>query len=292
MKLGIKLESEWEPLFIRGKVCSYVNDHTIYKNSLGKYILLGTAAKGEYSPLKENFFVRAESKSLNSKMSNEQKVFRNNPHIGPKIAPHVFFDEKTSIYHLFFAPGIIFHYISKDGESWERADDAVSSWWVWLRDPHVIESDGQYLMYLTDMGNKITVFRSNDLFRWKKDKTALRLGDDIPKSFNSSCESPCIFKWERWFILTTTITTSPTSRRENYTRTVAFAAKDPTNFGVFTKNTKGTSNDIGYLDIHAPEVIQDGKRIYITSCGWKDFPKPTGIKDEGVFIRNISLYEY
>ncbi len=292
MILGIKYETEWKLLFRPNIHSSYVNDHTIYKNLSGKHILLGTTASGNYSPLKENYFIKAESDSLDLEMFKEEIVFKNYPHIGPKIAPYVFFDEKTLTYHLFFSPGIIFHYVSKDGETWKKVESAVKSWWVWLRDPHVIKSDGEYLMYLTDINNKISVFRSQDLYKWKKLRSALTLGDGIPKSFNSSCESPCVFKWKNWFILTTTIITWPISRKENYTRTVVFASKDPTNFGTYSKNKDSSSNDIEYLDLHAPEIIQDYNKIYITTCGWKDFPKPKGVKNEGVYIRNISLYEY
>ena len=286
----VSFTGDWKLLFKPEKYAGYINDHTIYKDITGKWKLLGTSSKGEYKFNKERQFILGETASLNKEMVEVGNFFTNEPHKGIKIAPNVYFDVKTKTYHLFFAPMFIYHYISTDGNSWQRVDDAVRSFWPALRDPFVLKVDGCYFMYLTDYGNRISVYKSNDLFKWKKLKrSALILDSEIPRSFNSSCESPCVFKKGKNFFLTTTITPSPQGRRFNYCHTPVFISEDPENFGVYSTNPKKCLNRIGDLETHAPEFVEDDNKMYLTSCGWKNFPKPIGVDGEGVYIREIEI---
>ncbi len=294
MDLGIRLMGEWTPLLRPKKFGSYINDHTVFKDKAGGWRLLGVTARGSYAFFKESSFVEGTTDRLDREMEEVGLKFKANPYRGIKIAPMVYFDKPSDTYHLYFAGINIYHLSSRDGVNWENQALAVRSWWPWLRDPHVVKADKQYLLYVTDVGNKVSVFASDDLYHWKKAGVALQLGQGIPKSVNSACESPVVFKWNKWWILLTTITPATSSlitRRENYAHTVAFASADPLHFGVYADSRENTANLIGHLETHAPEVIDDSGRLDITTCGWLGFPKPQGVSEEGVYIRGLEIHE-
>ncbi len=294
MGVSVSLGEGWRPLFRPKKVGRYVNDHTVFKDKYGFWRLLGTTAVGDYAFYKERSFVEASTKDLWTEMVGEKMTFIAIPHRGIKIAPVVFLDKKKREYHLFFAGMNIYHFTSRDGRVWEDQGLAVHNWWPWLRDPEIVEWGGLYWMYLTDFDNQITIYKSEDLYQWKRNGVALKLGSGIPKSLNSACESSIVIPWKDYFILLTTITPATTSivtRRENYTHTAVFVARDPTDFGVYATNYSNTSNLVGYLQVHAPEVIVENGQHYITTCGWANFPKADSIAEEGVFITKLNISE-
>ena len=202
---------------------------------------------------------------------------------GLKIAPHVFIDKNE--YHLFFAsPFHIQHWISDESLKWRHLKPAVISPWPMLRDPHVIKENDVYYLYLTDFANRISVYESKNLDSWKSVGTAFLLTKD--RSLNSACESPYILKLDKVYLLFTTIVPSPFRRKRNYCKTLVFYSGNFLNFGNFPGNAKL----VCYLDTHAPEIIEDGNDLFITTCGWKGFPKPKGAQKEGVYIRKIRIF--
>lgn len=285
----IHLKGRWRPLFLADRLCSYVNDHTIFRDKSGRWRALGTCGNGPYYPLLEYFFIDCSSADLLIPMKEERRIFHRHLRKPVKISPAVFFDHKSQIYHLYFGHRDIAHYTSCDGVDWRREKRAIRSSWPFLRDPHIIEYADNYLMYITDIGNKITVFRSNNLTNWHRSGVALSLGEDIPKSVNSSCESPFVLKHQDAYLLFTTIVPSPFGRRANYLNTHVFISKDPLHFGCFARDQTNTANLIGRLEAHAPEIIHFKDKYYITTCGWKNFPKPRGVNREGIFFNNVSL---
>lgn len=286
----VQLLGKWRPLFRPTRFCQYVNDHTVFKDRQDNWRLIGTAGPGNYAFYKERSFIQGLTPNLLQEMNETGLPFASTPSPGIKIAPYVFRDKKKPEFHLFFASlETIFHYLSSDGQNWQKTDPAVRSIWPYLRDPHIIKTDQNYFLYLTDFGNQISLFKSPDLYSWKKTGTALKLGRGIPRSFNSSCESPFIFHFQNQYFLFTTIVPSPFGRRPNYNHTVVFSSSDPTNFGFFSKDKNNTSQIVNDLNAHAPEVINDDGKLFLTTCGWKDFPKPRGITQEGVFIRRIKF---
>ena len=290
--INIKFLGRWQPLLRAQTYCDYINDHTVYKDKYGNWRLLGTCAKEAYAFHKERSFVEGVTQSLLKPMQGTGLKFTNIPHRSVKIAPHVYFDIKEKKYHLFFGPMIIYHFISENGVDWEIADDAVRSLCPFLRDPHVIDAGSVYLMFCTNYGNKISVYTSKDLFSWSKEGTALRLGRGIPKSINSSCESPCVFAYKQGFMLLSTIVPSRLNKIENsknYNNTSVFYSDDPTNFGVYSLNKNNSSCLIGNIKFHASELICEHNKLFLTTCGWKDSPKPDGVIGEGVFIREIII---
>lgn len=292
--INIKFSGKWKPLFIPQNYCAYVNDHTIFKDKSGNWRLLGTCSNGNYVFYKERFFIESVTPSLPTPMQEIGPRFENIPHRGIKISPHVFFDPKGQKYHLFFGPRIISHFVSDNGHDWESAGIGIKSLWPFLRDPHVIGFKDQYVMYCTDYGNKISFYESFDLYNWKKGGTALQLGKGVPKSINSACESAFVFPHNQGFILLCTIVPSSLNKAENYKKynnTLAFYSNSPTNFGLYSTNKRNSAKVVATLEVHAPELISDQNRLFITTCGWKNYPKPHGVTGEGVFIREITIQD-
>ncbi|OIP97733.1 hypothetical protein AUK40_02575 [Candidatus Wirthbacteria bacterium CG2_30_54_11] len=282
----------WRPLLIPASSCSYVNDHTIFMDSDGQLQLIGTCARGNYRFWTETGFISACSDSLQDTMQESGLLLSGHPLRGVKISPFVYVDETSATYHLFFGPRNIYHFISDTGKVWKRVENAVSGLWPGLRDPHVIKYQSRYLMFSTGRGNCIEVRESSDLYTWGKSKTALKLGPGIPRSLNSSCESPCVIPYGSDHLLFTTITPWSVSKkrnREHYLNTKVFVSRDPTDFGVYATDKTNTSNPVATIEAHAPEVIGYAGRRYITTCGWKNSPKAKGIHSEGVYIREMEI---
>ena len=287
--IQIRMKGKWQPLFLPQKLCSYVNDHTIFKDGQNKWRVLGTCGNGPYNFLLEYFFIDCQADTPLTNMQEVRKVFHRHLKKPIKISPFVFFDHHTKIYHLYFGHRNILHYTSKDGTDWQAEKPAIKSSWPYLRDPHIIEYADNYLMYATDIHNKITVFRSKDLYHWRRTGVALRLGNKVPKSVNSSCESPFVLKYGDEYLLFTTIVPSPFGRRKHYLDTHVFISKDPLHFGHFSQDQKNTAHLIAQLETHAPEIIHYQNKYFVTSCGWKGFPKPKEVKEEGIFIRELEI---
>lgn len=282
------------PILQPTRFCDYINDHTIFRDGAGSWRLLGTCATGDYAFYKERYLVEGVGDDLFGNLVESRTLLNRQGWPPVRISPMVFWDAKTGWYHLFIGPMTIRHFTSSDGREWRQAPDAIHSLWPPLRDPHVIEAEGKYLMYLTDRDNKISVFQSADLYDWKWQATALRLGEGIPRSLNSACESPVVFSWRKYFVLLTTITPMTSSlitRRENYNHTVAFVSLDPTHFGVHALNSDNSASLVAHLETHAPELVVYHRDHYLTTCGWRGFPKPPGVAGEGVYARRLVLYE-
>ncbi len=260
----------------------YINDHCIYEDREGFWHLIGTYASVYRTPLSERRFFHAKGRSPfclePEKMDLDGScIFR--------ISPFVFRSER---WHLFFATGLcaLSHRISDDGIRWKKARLACFGS-PFMRDPCIISHQGRTVLYLTEFGNRINAYLAADpdLRTWKFLKTVFRLGQGSPRSFNSACESPFVLRTERGFILLTTIVPSPIGRTENYLSTFAFASDDLLEFGTYP----GDVQMIKRIECHAPEVFAYKGKKYITTCGWKGFPKPEGC-GEGVWYTELSLF--
>jgi len=288
--MEVTLADTWEPLAIPNKHCDYINDHTLYFDKSGNLRLLGTCGRNPYIFYKETAFVEFTGTNTLNKMREKRCLFRNNPTRLPKYAPFVFFDKK---YHLFFSSiGKIYHFVSDNGVRWKFAGTPINSYLPFLRDPFILEFNRKYYMFLTEFGNKIVVYESENLGDFQFKSAALQLGKGVPRSlFNSSCESPFVLKVGNQFLLFTTIVPSPTGRVENYNKTHVFCSQNPFDFGSFKKCKGNTANLICILDTHAPEILTIKNDHYITTCGWPGYPKPKGISksENGVFIRKLCI---
>ena len=85
-----------------------------------------------------------------------------------------------------------------------------------------------------------------------------------------------------------TLVPSPFGRKKHYLNTLVFISKNPYDFGTYSKNKTNTSRFICSIEAHASEVIIFNGKYYLTTCGWKGFPKPEGVK-EGVWIKEMEL---
>lgn len=282
--------SSWRPLFIPKGIFSYINDHTIFSDKENKIRILGTGCKGNYAIYKERSFIEGVASDIHSQAVEERELFRDKPFRGIKIAPSVYHFQKKGEYHLFFGPRNIYHFISEDGIDWEDAGIAVKSYMPLLRDPHVIKVGSSFLLYVVDFGNKISVYSSSDLFKWKYERTAIKLGKKVPRSANSAIESPSIVRIsDNKYVLSITNVSSPFGRRKNYLNTCIFLSDDPLDFGIYSGDLTNTSLLIARTQAHAAEIFQVEDQYYMTSCGWLSYPKPKGVDGEGVWIRKIDF---
>lgn len=284
----------WKTAFRPRQLGQYVNDHTLFRDKDGRYRLLGiTSATGSHSG--EKYFIEAVADSIDGPYRETRKLFTEEPNRGFKYAPHVVRD--GSVWHLFFAPGTIHHYTSTDGIEWVRAKPAVRPtlrrFFPALRDPMVFRDRGRWLMYLTDAHNRISVYESKDLYDWEYRGAALTVGSGYPRSLNSSCESPFVFEKDGTYYLATTVVPgrlSGAAHWRSYNHTVVLASKDPLQFGVLSTGPEGTARVVDTLDTHAPELVRDEHDdLWVTSAGWKGWPRPPGVEDGTLAIRRYEL---
>ncbi len=280
---------DWKQIFVPSKNSKYVNDHTIFVDKSGKYRLLGTASSKNYAFFRERYFVEAVSDTLDGEYLENNVTFRNDPHPGIKIAPFVIFSDHDQKFHLFFGPGKISHYISDDGIVWNYQGVAIQTVWPLTRDPYILVYANKYLMYLTGSNNRIVVYESADLDKWKYAGVALRLGPGAPVSINSACESPSVILFHKKYYLFTTVVPAMIGTKKHYNDTLVFCSDTPLDFGVYNGKSGQNAKLIGSLEAHAPEILTENNKIFYTTCGWAGMPKPAGVCDNGVCLRELKI---
>ena len=60
---------------------------------------------------------------------------------------------------------------------------------------------------------------------------------------------------------------------ETYSNTLVFCSDNPRFFGEYNGDGEGTK-PITTLFAHAPEILQENGKYYITTCGWRTKPIP------------------
>ncbi len=289
----ITFEGKWTPLAIPNKLCDYINDHAIFIDINNKLKLLGTSGTHPYRLHKETQLVEFSGNSDDFELLTENRLLFNKfPTILPKYSPFVFIDIKNHTFHLYFSSvGKIYHLISKSGTDWEFINIAIKSSLPFLRDPFVIEYDGRYLMYVTQFGNKVSIYESLDLTNFEYLNDAFSIESGLPKSLNSSCESPTVLKLGGEYLLFMTIVPSPFRRKRNYNKTYVFSSKNILDFGLFSELGSNTSKLVCILEAHAPEIFIHNGEYFMTTCGWSGYPKPTGLTatDNGVYYKKIKF---
>lgn len=280
---------DWKEIFIPQNHSKYVNDHTIFADAKNNFHLIGTTAKSGYAFYRERFFIEATATKIDGNYQEKEIIFDKTPHDGIKIAPFVICSQKDKKFHLFFGPGKIYHYTSADGENWDFANIAIQTLWPLTRDPHVISHEGEYLMYLTASNNRISVYRSDDLYNWKYLGNAFRLGVGAPRSINSACESTSVIEHKNKFYLFTTVTPAPVGGKKHYNNTLVFISDNPYKFGTYSPKLTSGIKPCGSIEAHAPEIFIENDKIFCTTCGWPHMPKPNGIKKSGVYIKELKI---
>jgi beta-fructofuranosidase len=143
------------------------------------------------------------------------------------------------------------------------------------RDHFVLElEDGTYLMYVVGVYQKrgaVSCFSSSDLINWQFERFALTSGREAPLSPAwGAFESPYIVKKDGLYYLFITYTDCSD---ETYNNTFVFCSDDPTCFGEYNGDGEG-AKPITVLYAHAPEIIENEGKYYITTCGWNSKPNP------------------
>ena len=262
-----KITSEWKTLFKPMRYGRYVNDHTLIYN--GKWHLIGiTSKKG--IPTQERYFVYANGDSLNSRLKECSKIIDNGT---LAWAPCVI--EHNSLYYMFYGPSPTKLAVSYDFGDWFgqeitlKGNPPMSC----HRDHFVLKiGESKWLMYITglkDGKSSIACLQSEDLLNWSFIGYALTSGDksELNPSWGAF-ESPFVVQKDNGYYLFTTYTDCS---KNTYHNTLVFYSENPCDFGCY--NGESGADDfakpIAKLHCHAPEIVQENEKWYITTCGWR-----------------------
>jgi len=255
----------------REQPARYLNDHTVIKGRDGLWHMFGItgdkpARNSVPDSAKEDSLAHATAPSLNGPWTTRSPALRTDPSYGEDHlwAPHVI--EHAGTYYMFYSGGggdrnaAINLATSKDLYHWKRLPSGTlfRDGWV-ARDPFVTRIGGRWVMYYTatakrDGGHHVIAYRtSDDLVHWRGRHTAFT--DRTTKDSSAPVtESPyVVHRKGRWYLFT-----GP--RGSGYTGTDVFRSKDPRHFTL--------AGYAGHLRAHAPEVVRDRGRWWVTHTGW------------------------
>ena len=264
------IASEYRPLFRPEKYGNYVNDHCIIQKD-GEYHLFGITSQTSH-PYDERYFVHAVGESLNAVMREAGKsIDRGTLAWSPCVV------EKEKDFYMFYGPSPSSLAVSPDLFEWFGYPLKIGGEPVYAmhRDHFVLQKDdGEYLMYVTgikDRGGCISVARSKDLLHWEFAGFALTSGQNAPlKPAWGAMESPFVVQKDGLYYLFVTYTDCS---KENYNDTLVFVSEDPLHFGCYM-GQEDAAVPVTTLYAHAPEILQEGEKTYITTCGWRSQPTP------------------
>lgn len=263
------IDGNYKVLFRPEVYGDYVNDHCIIKGN-DEYHLFGITSRTSY-PYDERLFVHGVGKSLSEPFAE----------VGTSIntgtlawSPCVV--EKDGYYYIFYGPSPSKMAVSPDFYEWFGYPLTIENEppMAVHRDHFVMKIGDTYYMYVTGIKDRqgcISVCSSSDLMHWKFEGYALTCGSRTPLTPAwGATESPFIVKRGEYYYLFVTYTDC---REENYNDTLVFASKDPLNFGCYM----GEENEavpVAKLYAHAPEILEEDGKYYITTCGWRSKPNP------------------
>lgn len=257
------IASSWKTLFTPRRFGRYVNDHTLYYD--GKWHLIGiTSKKG--IPTEERYFVHAVGDSLRGKMKEYCKVIDNGT---LAWAPCVI--EKDGLYYMFYGPSPTKLAVSFDSGDWFGQEIFIKNLppMACHRDHFVLKFGGEYIMYAVgtrDRKSSVCALTSQDLINWEFKGYALTSGENAPLNPSwGAFESPYVVEKDGLFYLFITYTDCS---KNTYHDTLVFASETPYSFGEYNGG-KGGAVPLTKLFCHAPEIIAEGGRQYITTCGWR-----------------------
>ena len=265
------ISDSWRVIFKPEKYGNYVNDHTIVKGSDGDWHLYGTTSFGGGS-YQERYFVHARGNSLDIPFSEVGKsIDTGNLAWAPCII------DRDDNYFMFYGPSPTSLVVSFDMYEWyghkvELNNEPLMSA---HRDHFVLKVDeNNYLMYVVGVNNKkgsVSVFSSEDLLKWNFEGFALTSGDSAPlRPGWGAMESPFVLKKDELYYLFITYTDSSD---KTYNDTLVFCSENPLCFGEYNGDFGGAL-PITKLSAHAPEIIEENGKYYITTCGWRDKSVP------------------
>ena len=231
------IASDWRVLFRPQIHGDYINDHSVVKGPDGNWHLFGITSFGTGS-YQERYFAHGVGPSLES-------VFEEGPRTIDRgtaaWAPGVI--EKDGIYYMFYGPSPTSLAVSFEMYEWFGTPVTLKNEPLMgaHRDHFVLKlDDGSYLMYVVGVHNK-----------------------------RGAMESPYVVKKDGLYYLFITYTDC---EDENYNDTMVFCSEDPKNFGNF--DGEFGTQPVTVLQAHAPEILEENGKQYITTCGWREKPTP------------------
>ena len=267
------ISSDWRVLLkpeINGK---YVNDHCVFKAHDGNYHLFGITSFEGGAP-NERYFVHGVGATLDGEMREvkERAIDRGTLAWAPCVVRTV-----DDYYYMFYGPSPTSLSVSFDLWEWYNHTVTLNNEPLFSahRDHFVLKlDDGSYLMYIVGTKDKkscVSLFKSSNLTEWEFVGYALTSGKDAPLNPPwGAMESPFIVKKDNLYYLFITYTDC---NKENYHDTLVFVSSDPYNFGEYNGGNDGAI-PVTKLRAHAPEIIEESGKYYITTCGWLNCDTP------------------
>ncbi len=274
MEKSIKIpyiSGEWKKLFEPTINGNYVNDHSIVLGPDGNWHLFGiTSFEGR--PTQERYFVHGVGQSLAQPF---KEVGRSIDRGTLAWAPSII--KRDENYYMFYGPSPTSLAVSFDMYEWFGTNVILKNEPLMgaHRDHFVLKiSKDKHLMYVVGVHNRkgaVSCFSSGDLLNWEFEGFALTSGDNAPlKPAWGAMESPYVVEKDGLYYLFVTYTDCSD---KTYNDTLVFCSKDPKRFGEYNGESCGTT-PITVLQAHAPEIIEDNGKYYITTCGWRTKPTP------------------
>jgi len=277
----------WRPLFRPSRHGRYVNDHDVYRDSAGRWRLIGITSRTDGDFGAERYFGVGVSETFppDVEMREEAPV----ADFGELAwAPEVVEPNAAGEgYALFWSPHRLSRMDSADGIHWGNPRVVMSApFHRFFRDPAVVEvADGQWLLYATARGryfSRIDTYQSFDLERWQYIGAALdsSWGSERNSPF-ASMESPVVLNRAGRYYLSFTYNNGSCfwpglllllhvwPGRESYEETLVVHADNPYRFGTYRGRDR-TPNLVARLRTHAPAYIHDPESDawFITTAGW------------------------
>lgn len=264
------ISGEWKPLFRPQTHGNYINDHSLIKAADGKWHLFGITSF-TCKPCDERYFAHGVGESLDCEMTEDKPVINKGT---LAWAPGVI--EKDGYYYMFYGPSPTSLAVSPDMHEWFGTNIFMKNEPIMgaHRDHFVLKlADDSYLMYVVGIHERrgaVSCFSSSDLQTWSFEGFALMSGENAPLTPAwGAMESPFVVKKDDKYYLFVTYTDC---KKQNYCNTMVFCSEDPKNFGVY--DGEFGKKPITVLNVHAPEIIEENGRYYITTCGWRGYPNP------------------
>ncbi len=265
------IKGEWKILFKPSKYGNYINDHSIVKGPDNNWHLFGITSF-DSDPYHERYFAHGVGESLESEF---KEVGRSIDRGTLAWAPGII--KKEENYYMFYGPSPTSLAVSFDMFEWFGTNVTLKNEPLMgaHRDHFVLKvSENEYLMYVSGIHDKkgaVSCFSSNDLLTWEFIGFALTSGDKAPLTPPwGAFESPFVVKKDGLYYLFITYTDC---EKSNYNDTLVFVSSDPKSFGEYNggEGGEGGATPITKLKAHAPEIIEENGKYYITTCGWNGY---------------------
>jgi len=260
----------------------YVNDHTIYQDKSGKWVIMGITSTGQGDYRNEKYFTSATSDEMppNNMMVEDERIAE----IGKLAwAPHVILHDDQ--FNLFWSPYQLHRLTSNDGRNWSNYELVIKKpFHKFFRDAFIYKISGdQFLLYATSKGfffSRIDLYQSFDLLHWQYIRPAIKSLWGSERNFVSgSMESPKLIKYRDGYYLSTTYNNGSTFlsalllqlhiflNKKSYNDTMVFHSSNPYDFGTYHGRNR-SNNLVARLSAHAPNYLNLDGKWYITTCGW------------------------